>query len=213
MRIARHGIGYALAAALAGAVLWQVPWSTLSAAAGARPTYDEAAVAARTAVAVPADAGSAGPAVAPTRREIPWQGRLGVAAWARDFRVVDVSRGDDGALVPPDDVSTLGRWDRGARPGGGTGTVVLVVHRDSAEQGRGPFAELERLPAGAEVTLGGRTYRLEQVTTYPKTDLPAERVFGQTGPERLVIVTCGGGYSASRGWDSNVVASFRTAAP
>ena len=131
-----------------------------------------------------------------------------MAPWHRDFHIVDVATAADGALVPPDDVSTLGRWDAGARPGDGIGTVVLVVHRDSWEQGRGPFAELEALPLGSRVTLDGQTYRLDRLTTYPKGTLPAQRVFGQRGPERLVVVTCGGSFSTTRGWDSNVVASF-----
>lgn len=136
---------------------------------------------------------------------------LHVAAWDEDFDVVDVAVNGDGALVPPDDVSTLGRWDQGAWPGDGSGTVALVVHRDSAEQGRGPFAALEELRPGSRVTLDGRTYRLETVETYPKSDLPTTQVFDRGGSERLVVVTCGGSYSDDSGWDSNVVATFRPA--
>lgn len=208
-RAARMAVGYALAAALLGAVLWQVPWPTLVAAAGAgEPTYDEAAVAAQTTGTQATDAAPRAKAVAATARQVPWKGVLRVALWGRDFPVTDVSRRSDGALVPPDDVSTLGRWDAGARPGSRTGTVVLVVHRDSDTQGRGPFAALEELPAGAQVTLSGLTYRLDRVVTYAKGDLPSERVFRQDGPERLVIVTCGGSYSDGLGWDSNVVAEL-----
>lgn len=206
----RMATGYVVAAVLFGGAVSQVPWTTLAATVGlAAPTYDQAAVAATT-----GGAGRAGvPAVAtsphaPDRAAGPWHGTLAVAPWHRDFHVVDVARAGDGALVPPDDVSTLGRWDAGARPGDGVGTVVLVVHRDSWEQGRGPFAELEALPLGSRVTLDGETYRLDRLTTYPKGALPAHRVFGQGGPERLVVVTCGGTFSTTRGWDANVVASF-----
>jgi hypothetical protein len=206
--------GYALAAALLGAVLSQVPWPTLAAAVGAgEPTYDEVAVATKTVGEGTRSQADAGQAVAATEPATPWRGRLHVTPWGRDFRVTDVARRSDGALVPPDDVFTLGRWDRGARPGSGTGTVVLVAHRDSNEQGRGPFAALEQLSAGSGVTLNGRTYRLEQIATYPKQDLPSERVFRQRGPERLVIVTCGGSFSDTNGWDANVVASFRPSTP
>jgi hypothetical protein len=198
-------VGYALATALVGTIVWQAPWPTLAAATGlGEQTYDQAAVAARTTEDAQRQS-DPGPA---TRPERPWQGKLHVTHWGRDFRVVDVPRRSDGALVPPDDVFTLGLWDQGARPGTGTGTVVLVVHRDSNTQGRGPFAALDRLPQGSEVTLNGQTYRLDQVETYPKGDLPSERAFRQHGPERLVIVTCGGSFSQTRGWDSNLVASF-----
>jgi hypothetical protein len=198
-------VGYALVTALVGATLWHVPWSTLGAATGlGEPTYDQTATAARATDDIQAQS-HAEPAAQP---QSPWQGKLHVTDWGRTFRVVDVSRGNDGALVPPDDVLTLGRWNHGARPGTGTGTVVLVVHRDSNSQGRGPFAALERLPLGSDVTLDRQTYRLDQVETYPKGDLPSERAFRQHGPERLVIVTCGGSFSQTRGWDSNLVASF-----
>ncbi|WP_182526535.1 class F sortase [Nocardioides dongkuii] len=171
-------------------------------------TYDEAAR--RSAESRPTAGATETSPDASTERHGPLT--LHVAAWDEDFRVVDIAVDDAGALVPPGDVSTLGRWDRSAWPGEGTGTGVLVVHRDSAEQGRGPFAELEHLPVGSEVTLDGCAYRLAKVDTYAKTDLPAEKVFGQGGAERLVIVTCGGSYSPDRGWDSNVVATFRPAA-
>ena len=63
----------------------------------------------------------------------------------------------------------------------------------------------------SQVTLGGQRYRLEQVATYANGELPSERVFRQGGPERLVVVTCGGSFSDTRGWDSNVVALFKPA--
>ncbi|MBM9458432.1 class F sortase [Nocardioides sp. zg-536] len=171
-------------------------------------TYDEEA--ARVAGDPAADTAAGQQAAEPSQEAEAEHGplSLAVSAWDRTFRVVDVARGDQGALVPPDDVKTLGRWDQGALPGDGSGTVVLVVHRDSAKQGRGPFAHLEELPMGSEVTLGGQTYRLESLDTYAKSELPAQKVFGQDGPERLVIVTCGGSYSSARGWDSNLVATF-----
>ncbi len=197
-----------LSLVLLAGVLTQLPWATLGAVLGRGPaTYDEEALATTSEHAAPID--DAPSATVSPRPSGPLT--LRVAAWGRSFRVVDVGLGDDGALVPPHDVSTVGRWDGGALPGDGTGAVVLVVHRDSATQGRGPFAELEDLAVGARVTLDGRPYLLQSVETYRKDGLPAEEVFGQDRPERLVIVTCGGSYSSTRGWDSNVVATFRPA--
>ncbi|WP_284534077.1 class F sortase [Nocardioides sp. T2.26MG-1] len=208
--------GYLVTAALLAVVLSQVPWAVVASALGGDvPTYDDAARSATAPTTVTAAAdehaqeqtgpGAGGPASAAAQ---PWRGRLRVEAWDRTFPVTDVSVRDDGALVPPDDVDALGRWDRGARPGDGTGAVVLVVHRDSSAEGRGPFAALGDLPRASTVTLTGTTYELADVTTYAKDRLPAARVFGQEGRERLVIVTCGGSYSTTRGWDSNVVATF-----
>ena len=202
----RMATGYVVAAVLFGGAVSQVPWTTLAATVGlAAPTYDQAAV--RRPPERPGAPAAGDLAHAPIglrgRGTGPWPWLLGTGT-----STSSTSPRQDGALVPPDDVSTLGRWDAGARPGDGVGTVVLVVHRDSWEQGRGPFAELEALPLGSRVTLDGETYRLDRLTTYPKGALPAHRVFGQGGPERLVVVTCGGTFSTTRGWDANVVASF-----
>jgi hypothetical protein len=138
-----------------------------------------------------------------------WQGgTLEVSAWHKSFRVLPVQLADDGALVPPDSVQTLGWWNGGAAPGSGSGAIVLAVHRDSAEAGRGPFADLEDLSPRSTVTLDGHRYALASVTTYQKARLPAATLFAQHGPERLVVVTCGGDYDRAAGWDSNVVATF-----
>jgi hypothetical protein len=56
--------------------------------------------------------------------------------------------------------------------------------------------------------LDGRTYRLADVEVYAKKALPSQQVFRQSGPERLAIVTCGGDFHRSTGWDSNVIAFF-----
>ena len=140
-------------------------------------------------------------------------GEMAVPSWGESFTVVPVSLTPDRALIPPDDLSTVGIWDQGVRPGAGRGAVTLVVHRDSAEQGSGPFAEMENLPIGATVELDGRAYEMVEVVDYVKEQLPAQAIFDQHGPEKLVIVTCGGDFDpARRGWDSNVVATFRPVA-
>ena len=75
----------------------------------------------------------------------------------------------------------------------------------------GVFRHLDRLEEGAEVVVDledgtSHTYRVTAVGTYPKQDLPAE-VFSTTGPERLVLITCGGRFDNSRrSYESNVIA-------
>lgn len=135
---------------------------------------------------------------------------LRVPSWGETYDVVPVDLDENLWLIPPDDLATLGWWTGGAYPGQGSGTVTLVVHRDSAVDGRGPFADLENMTIGETVVLDGREYVLEDVTEYEKSELPAEEVFDQTtDEERLVIVTCGGTFDAtSGGWDSNVVGTF-----
>jgi hypothetical protein len=137
------------------------------------------------------------------------ESELTLPSWSDSFTVVPVALTPERALIPPDDINTVGIWEQGARPGAGQGAVTLVVHRDSLEQGAGPFAELEKLPLGATVELDGHNYEMVEVVDYVKERLPAETIFDQHGPEKLVIVTCGGDFDpAGNGWDSNVVATF-----
>jgi hypothetical protein len=78
--------------------------------------------------------------------------------------------------------------------------------------GRGPLARIVSLEAGDRAVLTGTdgspaVYVLRGVTTIAKESLPAADLFGSDGPERLVLVTCGGTYDEDRrSWDSNVVA-------
>ena len=43
------------------------------------------------------------------------------------------------------------------------------------------------------------------VVTYEKAVLPYAELFNQSGPERVVLMTCGGQFDPQTGWDSNVV--------
>jgi hypothetical protein len=117
----------------------------------------------------------------------------------------------DGAFVPPDDPARLAWW-RGVRPGTGAGSVLVAGHVDMRGYGRGPLARIVDLEAGDRAVLSGAdgaraVYVLRGVTTFVKESLPAADLFGTGGPERLVLVTCGGTYDPDRrSWDSNVVA-------
>jgi hypothetical protein len=117
----------------------------------------------------------------------------------------------DGALVPPDDPARLAWWS-GVRPGTGAGSVLVAGHIDMQGYGRGPLARIVGLEPGDRAILAGAdgaraVYRLRGVTTLVKESLPAADLFGTGGPERLVLVTCGGTYDPDRrSWDSNVIA-------
>lgn len=117
----------------------------------------------------------------------------------------------DGAFVPPDDPAQLGWW-RGVRPGEGEGSVVVAGHIDSRRFGQGPLARVVELRPGDRAVLTGSgeqsaEYVVRGVQTFPKESFPAADLFGTGGPERLVLVTCGGTFDRELGgWDSNVVA-------
>jgi LPXTG-site transpeptidase (sortase) family protein len=97
-------------------------------------------------------------------------------------------------LVPPGDPQTLGWWDGGAVPGAAHGGALITGH--TVHTGGGAFDDLEALRPGDRVrvrTAVGRVrYVVTGVTVYRKISLArdAERVFRQSGPGRLVLVTC-----------------------
>lgn len=113
----------------------------------------------------------------------------------------------DGVLLPPDDPQTLGWWEQGAEPGAVQGGALITGH--TVHTGGGAFDDLETLRKGDEVsvrTTGGTIeYAVSGVTIYRKGRLArdAETVFSQTGPGRLVLITCED-WNGS-GYDSNAI--------
>jgi hypothetical protein len=104
--------------------------------------------------------------------------------------------GSDGTLPIAAGVRESTWW--GAGLDAPAGATVLAGHVNWHGT-VGPFAELWQARAGQIVTVtdaAGRPYRyrISQVLTLSKDDLPARaaELFGQQGPHRLVLVTCGG---------------------
>lgn len=113
----------------------------------------------------------------------------------------------DGTLWPPDDPQALGWWAAGAKPGAVQGGALITGH--SVSTGGGAFDDLETLRKGDRVRVrtgrGVIGYTVTGVTIYKKGALAkdAQRVFSQTGPGRLVLITCedwNGEY-----WESNAI--------
>jgi hypothetical protein len=88
---------------------------------------------------------------------------------------------------------------------------------DSRRYGTGPFAKVTRLALGDSLVMRDASgkdqrYAVARVSTYRKSALPYAELFRQSGPERVVFVTCGGTYDRNAGgWDSNVVVEFNPA--
>jgi LPXTG-site transpeptidase (sortase) family protein len=112
-----------------------------------------------------------------------------------------------GVLTPPSDTQALGWWRGSASPGATQGTAVVVGH--SVHAGVGVFDQLGTLQPGDMVTMrtqsGAVRYRVSGLEVYGTQSLArhASRLFRQTGPARLVLVTCTG-WNGSR-YLSNVV--------
>jgi LPXTG-site transpeptidase (sortase) family protein len=100
----------------------------------------------------------------------------------------------DGVLTPPSDPQELGWWADGARPGDSRGSALVTGHTVST--GGGALDNLEDLDEGDRILVhSARTvsgYAVESVETLAKGDLAdrAERLFSQSVPGRLVVVTC-----------------------
>jgi sortase family protein len=126
------------------------------------------------------------------------------ALWLPDHRkpvpVEAVRSSRSGNLDPPERVAHAGWWSGGAAVGDPTGSVVLVGHVDSPDQGLGAFAALRHLHAGQVVRLRGRDgrpvdYRITSRRTYPRRNpLPAS-IFATNVQARLVLITCTGAFN------------------
>ncbi|MGX7825292.1 class F sortase [Actinokineospora sp. 24-640] len=123
-------------------------------------------------------------------------------------RLVRKELGPDATLPVPESLREATWW--GAGLDAAQGATVFAGHVNW--KGRtGPFAELWDARAGDPVSVvdgGGRSwrYRVSEVVTLAKDALPtrAEELFGQSGPHRLVLVTCGGRWvGGSDGYESN----------
>lgn len=129
---------------------------------------------------------------------------LGIA----DAPVIGVGVEPSGAMeVPPAD--QVG-WYRYSPTPGQAGSSILAAH--IAYDGEdGVFVRLADIEPGAVVGVTDdegltRSYRVESVDQYDKTQLPEDIVFARSGSERLVLVTCGGRFDpTARSYDDNVV--------
>lgn len=96
----------------------------------------------------------------------------------------------------PQNVQTVGHWTGGADVNAAQGTTLLAGHVDYVGQGAGAFYRLYRVEPGAVVVVTDGTgqatvWRVTSLSVIVKTALPAQ-LFTNSGPRRLVLITCGG---------------------
>ena len=109
-------------------------------------------------------------------------------------------------LTPPNDPRVLGWW--GKPVGARHGTTLLTGH--TVHDGGGTFDDLELTPSGARAHLNGHTYQVTSVRVISKENLAhrATALFAQTGPPKLVLVTCENYDPATGLYASNVVVTL-----
>jgi hypothetical protein len=114
-------------------------------------------------------------------------------------------------LQPPSDPTVLGRWSGGAAIGAAHGRALVTGH--SVHDGYGALDALGSLRPGELVLVrtpsGWQHDVVTKVLTLPKQKLVRESsaLFRQTGPGRLVLITCTGWNGSS--YLSNVVVVAR----
>ncbi|WP_280841703.1 class F sortase [Micromonospora sp. A200] len=126
--------------------------------------------------------------------------------------VAPVGKAKDGSIdVPPlNRHHETGWYDRGPTPGE-PGRAIIVGHVDS-KSGPAVFYELRKLKPGdrIEVTREDRkvaVFTVDSVEHFDKSQLPADRVYGDDGPPALRLITCGGAWVGGRtGYEDNVIA-------
>ena len=115
---------------------------------------------------------------------------------------------DDGQLEVPDETE-IGWYQYGATPGD-PGATVLAAHV-TWNRNLGPFYRLGEMEPGERVDVvlddgTTRVYEVVERTIYGKDDLPRNRIWRNTGPESLVLITCGGSYNPDiRRYRENIV--------
>jgi hypothetical protein len=117
----------------------------------------------------------------------------------------------DGVLPVPKNLSEAAWW--GAPLDAQRGASVFAGHVNWGGR-TGPFAELWNAEINQQITTiapDGRpsVYRISQLITLQKDELPqrAPDLFSQTGPHRLVLITCGGEWiGGAQGYAENRVA-------
>ncbi|MGW1210542.1 class F sortase [Streptomyces sp. NPDC002499] len=111
--------------------------------------------------------------------------------------------------VPPAEKPNLAGWYEAGTAPGERGTAVVAGHVDNAD-GPAVFYDLGALKKGGTVEVDRRdgsvaVFTVDAVEVYEAKNFPDEKVYGAAARPELRVITCGGGYSRSTGYQGNVV--------
>ncbi|MER5193152.1 class F sortase [Streptomyces sp. NPDC002755] len=111
--------------------------------------------------------------------------------------------------VPPAGKKNLAGWYEAGTTPGETGTAIVAGHVDNAD-GPAVFYDLGALRKGSAVEVDRRdgsvaVFTVDAVEVYRAHDFPDEKVYGAASRPELRVITCGGGYTKSTGYQGNVV--------
>ncbi|MFE7170795.1 class F sortase [Streptomyces sp. NPDC057616] len=116
----------------------------------------------------------------------------------------------DGSLdVPPAAKPNLAGWYEAGTTPGERGTAVVAGHVDNAD-GPAVFYDLGALRKGSRIEVdrrdgGTAVFSVDAVEVYDARHFPDRKVYGPASRPELRVITCGGGYSRTTGYQGNVV--------
>ncbi|MGW7279365.1 class F sortase [Streptomyces sp. NPDC054844] len=194
-------VGNTAIAAVTAVALCAGAWLLVGGARAEAPPQPSAAQA-RTGQTGEAAAAPALPPSPPDRVRIP---AIGV-----DAPMTGLGLTPSGSLdVPPAEEENLAGWYEAGTTPGETGTSIVAGHVDNAE-GPAVFYHLGALEKGATIEVDRRdggvaVFTVDAVEVYAAKDFPDQRVYGAANRPELRVITCGGDYSRSTGYQGNVV--------
>ncbi|MFB7457797.1 class F sortase [Streptomyces sp. NPDC056188] len=111
--------------------------------------------------------------------------------------------------VPPAGDKNLAGWYEAGTTPGERGTAIVAGHVDNA-QGPAVFYNLGALKKGSTIEVDRRdggiaVFTVDAIEVYEARDFPDEKVYGVAKRPELRVITCGGGYSRTTGYQGNVV--------
>ncbi|GAA2523972.1 MULTISPECIES: class F sortase [Streptomyces] len=111
--------------------------------------------------------------------------------------------------VPPADRKNLAGWYEAGTTPGETGTAIIAGHVDNAD-GPAVFYSLGALRKGSTIEVDRRdggvaVFTVDAVEVYDGRDFPDARVYGAAPRPELRVITCGGDWSRTTGYQGNVV--------
>jgi LPXTG-site transpeptidase (sortase) family protein len=144
----------------------------------------------------------------PLARSVPV--RLLIPAIGVDTPVIRLGLAADGTVqVPPVTAHDRAGWYRHSPTPGRTGPSVLLGHVTVGPYGDGVFRHLARLHRGDRIVARlengtAAEFAVTALRTIPKTDFPADDVYGNVDRPELRLITCGGARTGD-GYADNVI--------
>lgn len=134
---------------------------------------------------------------------VPAPVRLDYEGIGAEMAVAPTGVAEDGQMEIPEDASVAGWYRFGPAPADGEGSTVIAAHAGSERTPEGPLYALRTARTGDTVRVEDASgqhhaYRVTAVEQSGKDGLDFTPYFTRSGPEQLVLVTCGGQWMPER---------------